>query len=194
MEKKEAIRIFETTGALQNGHFLLTSGLHSPQYFQCALVLQYPHYLEQFCYDIFDFYHDENDIDVIVAPAVGGIVVANTLARMFKSRAIFTEREQGKMLFRRGFKIESHEKVLLCEDVITTGGSVQEVLDLVENIGAYPVGIGAILDRSGGSCSFEIPFFATVQTKTVTYKPDKCPLCRQKIPLIKPGSRDLPQV
>ena len=191
MEKKAALRIFETTGALQNGHFLLTSGLHSPQYFQCALVLQYPQYLEQFCFDIFDFYREENDIDVIVAPAIGGIIVANALARMFKTRAIFAEREQGKMLLRRGFKIESNEKVLLCEDVITTGGSVKEVLTLVENSGAYPVGIGAIIDRSGGSCTFEIPFFATVQTKTVTYSPNKCPLCRQKIPLIKPGSRDV---
>ncbi len=189
MDKKEALRIFEVTGALQNGHFVLTSGLHSGQYFQCALVLQYPHYLEQFCREIVEFYHDEEDVDVVIAPAIGGIVVAQELARQIGARAIYTEREEGKMTLRRGFSIAPSEKVLICEDVITTGGSVQEVLELVEKIGAYPAGIGAIVDRSGGTAKFDVPLFSVVQVKAVTYKPERCPLCRQNMPLTKPGSR-----
>lgn len=190
MEKNEALQIFEETGALQNGHFLLTSGLHSPQYFQCAMVLQYPAYLQKFCYDIYEFYKEEEP-EVIIAPAVGGIVVAQELARQFNARAIFTERIEGKMTLRRGFAIEPRERVLICEDVITTGGSVREVLDLAEKANAYPVGIGVIVDRSDGKEIFEMPFFAAVQTRVVTYKPEKCPLCRQHLPLTKPGSRHL---
>lgn len=189
MDRKEAFRIFEETGALQNGHFLLSSGLHSPQYFQCALVLQYPHYLEKFCSEIREYYYEEEDIQLVIAPAIGGIMVAQELARQLGIRFIFAERENDKMTLRRGFHIEPHEKILIVEDVITTGSSVREVIDIVEKAKGYAVGVGAIVDRSESQIDFDMPFFATVQVKAVTYQPDRCPLCSQKIPLIKPGSR-----
>ncbi|MFZ0389401.1 MAG: orotate phosphoribosyltransferase [Calditrichia bacterium] len=189
MDKKEALRIFEETGALQNGHFLLTSGLHSPQYFQCALVLQYPQYLEKFCREIVEFFFEEENIDVVIAPAIGGIVVAQELARQLNTRAIFAERENGRMTLRRGFVIEEKENVLVCEDVITTGGSVREILQLVEDAGAYPVGVGTIINRGEDLEGFDVPVFAPVEVRAITYSPEKCPLCQQNIPLVKPGSR-----
>jgi orotate phosphoribosyltransferase len=189
MDRQEAYQIFESTGALQTGHFLLTSGLHSPQYFQCALVLQYPKYLELLCKDIIEFYYEEEEFDLVIAPAIGGLMVGQELARQLGVRFIFTEREKGKMILRRGFNIAPHEKILIAEDVITTGGSVKEVIEIVERVKGYPVGIGTIVDRSDGQVKFDIPLYASVQVKSVTYSADKCPLCMQKIPLVKPGSR-----
>ena len=191
MERKEIFRIFEDTGALQTGHFLLTSGLHSPQYFQCALVLQHQNFLEKLCLDIVEYYYEEEDIDVVIAPAIGGITVGQELARQLNVRFIFTERENGKMVLRRGFRLDQHEKILIAEDVITTGGSVKEVIDIVERVRGYPIGIGAIVDRSDGAVKFDMPLFSTIQVKAVTYEPERCPLCNQKIPLIKPGSRGI---
>jgi orotate phosphoribosyltransferase len=189
MDKKEALRIFEETGAMQSGHFLLSSGLHSPQYFQCALVLQHHNYLEMFCREIVEFYYEEEDIDVVISPAIGGIVVGQELARQLEVRSIFAERDNEKMALRRGFILKPHEKVLIAEDVITTGGSVKEVIQIVEDAKAYPVGVGAIVDRSDGTANFDMPLTSAVQIKAVTYEPNRCPLCMQKIPLIKPGSR-----
>ncbi|MCK4892643.1 MAG: orotate phosphoribosyltransferase [Calditrichia bacterium] len=191
MERKEIFRIFEDTGALQTGHFLLTSGLHSPQYFQCALVLQHQNFLEKLCLDIVEYYYEEEDIDVVIAPAIGGITVGQELARQLNVRFIFTERENGKMVLRRGFRLDQHKKVLIAEDVITTGGSVKEIIDIVESVRGYPIGIGAIVDRSEGVVKFDMPLFSTIQVKAVTYEPERCPLCNQKIPLIKPGSRGI---
>lgn len=191
MERKEIFRIFEDTGALQTGHFLLTSGLHSPQYFQCALVLQHQNFLEKLCLDIVEYYYEEEDIDVVIAPAIGGITVGQELARQLNVRFIFTERENGKMVLRRGFRLDQHKKVLIAEDVITTGGSVKEVIDIVESVRGYPIGIGAIVDRSEGVVKFDMPLFSTIQVKAVTYEPERCPLCNQNIPLIKPGSRGI---
>jgi len=190
VDRKEAQRIFEETGALQNGHFLLSSGLHSPAYFQCAMVLQYPKFREQFCREIVDFFTEEEEqIDVVIAPAIGGIVVAEEVGRQLGVRSIFSEREDGNMVLRRGFTIEPSENVLIVEDVITTGGSVKEVMALVEKLGGFIVGIGCVVDRSGGRVKFEVPLYAAHSAKEITYKPDKCPLCLQKIPLAKPGSR-----
>lgn len=190
MERKEIFRIFEDTGALQTGHFLLSSGLHSPQYFQLALVLQHSNYLEKFCSDIIEFYYEEEDIEAVIAPAIGGITVGQELARQLNVRFIYTEREQEKMVLRRGFRVEPHKKILIAEDVITTGGSVKEVIEIVERVRGYPIGIGAIVDRSDGAVKFDMPLFSTIQVKAVTYEPKRCPLCTQKIPLIKPGSRN----
>lgn len=190
MENREALRIFEKTGALQKGHFLLTSGLHSPTYFQCAMVLQYPEYLEQFCREIVEFFEEEEDeVDMVIAPAVGGIVVAQEVGRQLGVRSIFAERVDGKMTLRRGFSIEPHENALIVEDVITTGGSVREVLNLVDEAGGFVFGVGCIVDRSGEDLGLEVPLFAVHTTRVVTYKPEKCPLCMQKVPLTKPGSR-----
>ncbi len=192
MDKKEAERIFEATGALQKGHFLLTSGLHSSTYFQCALVLQYPEYLERFCREIVEFFTEEDEAyDVVIAPAVGGIVVAYEVGRQLGVRSIFAERESGKMTLRRGFQIAPGETVLVVEDVVTTGESVKEVIQLVEDRGGFVAGVGAVVDRSGGKVQLGIPLFATYTARAVTYKPEKCPLCMEKIPLVKPGSRGL---
>ena len=162
MERKEIFRIFEDTGALQTGHFLLTSGLHSPQYFQLALVLQHQNYLEKFCSDIIEFYYEEEDIEAVIAPAIGGITVGQELSRQLNVRFIYTEREQEKMLLRRGFRVEPHKKILIAEDVITTGGSVKEVIQIVERVRGYPIGIGAIVDRSDGAVKFDMPLFSTI--------------------------------
>lgn len=192
MDKKEAQHIFELTGALQNGHFQLSSGLHSPTYFQCALVLQYPEYLQRFCREIVEYYQEESDtIDVVIAPAVGGIVVAQEVGRQLNVRSIFTEREDGRMTLRRGFSLDAEETVLIVEDVITTGESVREVVHLVEEIGSFIVGVGCIVDRSGGKQLFDIPMYSVFSTKAVSYKPEQCPLCQQGIPLTSPGSRNL---
>jgi orotate phosphoribosyltransferase len=192
MENKEANRIFEVTGAIQKGHFQLTSGLHSPEYFQCAMVLQYPEYLEKFCREIVEFFQEEEeDVDVVIAPAVGGIVVAQEVGRQMGVRSIFAERVEGKMTLRRGFSIEPRENALVVEDVITTGGSVKEVLDLVDQAGGFVFGVGCVVDRSAGKSGIDVPVFAVHSAKVVTYTPIKCPLCMQNKPYIKPGSRSL---
>lgn len=192
MDSQEIVHILETTGALQDGHFELTSGLHSPTYFQCALMLQYPAHLERTCRDIVEFYSEESDsIDVVVAPAVGGIVVAQEVGRQLGARCMFAERVGEKMALRRGFHISPKENVLILEDVVTTGETVQELVKLTEAAGGFVVGIGCIVDRSGGSISLDVPLYAVHTTKVITYPPDNCPLCRQKVPMSKPGSRNL---
>ena len=190
MEREKALRIFRETGALLEGHFLLTSGLHSPAYFQCALVLQYPKYAELFCSEIASHFGDR-DVDLVVAPAIGGIVVSQEVARLLGVRGIWAEREDGVMTLRRGFQIQPGERVLVVEDVVTTGGSVKEVVDLVRKLGGNVVGVGAIVDRSGGRAAFDAEFFATFSMDVVTYQPDDCPLCEQGLPLVKPGSRKI---
>jgi len=190
MENQEALRIFEKTGALQKGHFELSSGLHSPEYFQCAMVLQYPEYLQRFAGEIVDFFSEEQeDIDMVIAPAVGGIVLAQEVGRQMGIRSIFTERVNGKMGLRRGFSVEPHENILVVEDVITTGGSVCEIIDLLEEMRGFVVGVGCILDRSAGKHKIEVPLFSVYTAKMVTYTPDRCPLCLQRKPVVKPGSR-----
>lgn len=188
MTSEQILKIFETTGALLNGHFLLSSGLHSPQYFQCAKVLQYPHYAEQLCSIIGNHFIDKN-VQVVIAPAIGGILVSYEVARQLSVRSIFAERENGTMILKRGFELGAGEKVLIVEDVITTGGSVKEVIDLVKNLSAEIVGIGCLVDRSGGKINLEFPIFSLIQLEIEAVSPQNCPLCKQKIPIVKPGSR-----
>ncbi len=188
MDKKQAMEIFEKTGALMEGHFRLTSGLHSPQYFQCAKVLQYPHYAEKFSREIIKNFTGEK-IECVISPAIGGIVVGTEVGRLIKCRSIFSERINNVMSLRRGFEIKNDEHVLVVEDVITTGSSVREVIDLVQSTGAKVVGVGAIVDRSGGKKLFDVPFYSVFHMDVVTYDPEDCPLCAKNIPAIKPGSR-----
>ncbi|MBN2356267.1 orotate phosphoribosyltransferase [candidate division KSB1 bacterium] len=188
MTREKAIEIFKQTGALLEGHFRLTSGLHSPQYFQCARVLQYPQHAEGFCRAIADHFRDAG-VEVVISPAIGGIVVGQEVARLLGCRAIFAERESNVMTLRRGFEITAGEKVLAVEDVVTTGGSIKEVIALAQQAGAQVVGAAFIVDRSAGRAQFSVPFFATLKMDVVTYQPDDCPLCRQGIPVVKPGSR-----
>ncbi|MDZ7260669.1 MAG: orotate phosphoribosyltransferase [candidate division KSB1 bacterium] len=193
MERDKVLNIFQETGALLRGHFLLTSGLHSPQYFQCARVLQFPRYTEQLCREIADHFRAQK-VEVVVAPAIGGIIVAQEVARLMDARAIFAEREHGVMTLRRGFELNKAEKTLVVEDVITTGGSTQEVINLVHQAGANLVGVGVLVDRSGGKVTFGVEKFSVLQLEVITYQPDACPLCAQALPLVKPGSRELPSI
>src|ERR1041385_2560026 len=187
MTKDEILSLFKKTDALLEGHFQLTSGLHSPAYFQCAKVLQYPKHAGGLCGEIVKNFRDRS-IDVVIAPAFGGIVVGQEVGRQLAVRTMFTERKEGVMHLRRGFEIGTHEKVLVCEDVITTGGSVNEVMSIVKNAGAEAVGVGAVVDRSGGKASFN-NLFAVITMDVVTYNPSECPMCKQGIPVDKPGSR-----
>jgi orotate phosphoribosyltransferase len=192
MTKDDILSLFQQTGALLEGHFQLTSGFHSPQYFQCARVLQYPKHAEALCRLIAQRF-DNNNIDAVIAPALGGIVVAQEVGRQLGVRTMFTERKANIMQLRRGFHIRSGERVLVCEDVVTTGGSVIEVIDIVKQSGGKVVGVGYIVDRSGGKVRFDVENggtqFAALHMSVLAYKPEECPLCAQGIPVLKPGSR-----
>jgi len=192
MTQEDILKIFEETGALLEGHFQLTSGLHSPQYFQCAKVLQYPKYTQLVCGEIAGHF-SRNSFDVVVSPALGGIVVGQEVGRQLGVRTIFAERKDGLMRLRRAFEVASGERVLVCEDVITTGGSVYEVIDMLKNAGGIIFGVGCIVDRSGGKARFSAAHekspFSVLQIDVISYDPRNCPLCRQGLELMQPGSR-----
>ncbi len=188
MKEREIMKIFHDCGALLEGHFLLTSGLHSNRYIQCAKVLQYPELATDLGADLAACFQDLQ-VDVVVGPALGGILVAQEVARWLKARALFTEREQGAMTLRRGFTVEQGERVLVVEDVVTTGSSTREVIQVVEGYGAEVVGIGALVDRHTGTLDFKVPFHALLRLEIATYSPESCPLCREGLSLVKPGSR-----
>ena len=188
MTTQNILEIFQKTNALLNGHFLLTSGRHSNQYFQCALVLQYPSYNEIICSKIAEHFKD-TEIDAVISPAIGGITVGQEVARLLGKKSIFAEREDKSLTLRRGFNIEEGKKYLVCEDVVTTGGSVFEVMEIVRNNGGIVAGVGYIVDRSNNKVQFGVSQFSTLQLEVVSYQPEECPLCRQNIPAIKPGSR-----
>jgi orotate phosphoribosyltransferase len=192
MNRDQVLSVFKESGALLEGHFQLTSGLHSSQYFQCAKVLQYPHYAKALCADIASRFNAAA-VDVVIAPALGGIVVGQEIGRQLNVRTMFTERKDGTMQLRRGFEVHRKERVLVCEDVVTTGGSVVEVLKIVAESGGVPVGVGCIVDRSNGRVKFDLPDggkqVSVLQMDVVTYKPDECPLCKKGLPVEKPGSR-----
>lgn len=187
MKKERILEIFRETGALLEGHFQLTSGLHSPSYFQCAKVLQYPSHTRDLC-EVIARRLGERKPDAVVSPALGGIVVGQEVGRQLDVRSMFTERKENRMQLRRGFSITPGERILVCEDVVTTGGSVGEVIEIVRGLGGEIAGVAAIVDRSGGK--LHIPeFFAALTMEVVTYLPDKCPLCQSRRPVEKPGSR-----
>jgi len=188
LPKDQVLDIFRETKALLEGHFLLTSGLHSPQYFQCARVLQYPKYLHLFAGEIAKHF-EYSDIEVVISPAIGGIVVGTEVGRVLRVRTMFGERKEGKMELRRGFELHPGERVLVVEDVVTTGGSVFEVAELVKRGDAKLAGVGYIVDRSNGRIKFDAKYFSVLQMDVVAYKPDECPLCKEGIPVVKPGSR-----
>ena len=180
--------ILQETGALLEGHFQLTSGLHSPRYLQCALILQHPQHAEWVGRQLAAHFAGEQ-IETVVAPAIGGIVVAHETARAIGCRALFTERETGAMTLRRGFSIEAGERVLVVEDVVTTGGSTRETIDAVARAGGQVIGAGSIVDRSGGAVDVGAPRAALLTLDVPAYDPEDCPLCRQGSVAVKPGSR-----
>ena len=190
MTNEEVLEIFKKTGAFLEGHFILTSGFHSPHYFQCAKVLQYPEYNTMFSKEIAVIFSDKK-IDVVVTPAVGGIVLGTEIGRQLNARTIFTERENGKMTLRRGFEINEGENVLVCEDVVTTGGSVFEILDIVKDKKANLIGIGFIIDRSNGKVNFGCSQHSLASIEVIKFPPENIPDWLAKIPVTKPGSRNL---
>ncbi len=193
LSHKEILNLFERSEALLQGHFILTSGKHSPNYFQCAKVLQYPEFLTLLCWDISDHFKTKG-IDVVISPAIGGVVVGTEVGRQLNVKTIFAERKEGQMMLRRGFELKKGEKVLVVEDVITTGGSVKEVIDIVKEHGAEVCGVACIVDRSNGKVKLAEDQHCLLPMEVVMHEPDSCPLCEEKKPLIKPGSRTSPVV
>ena len=180
--------IFKKSGAILEGHFLLTSGLHSPVYWEKFRVLRYPEYTEQLCRLISSHYSGQN-IDVVAGPTTGGIILAHEVARQLGVRSIFAEKEGAdSRAFKRGFGIEPGERVLIVDDILTTGKSIRQVLSLVEEQGGITIGIGVLVDRSEKGHDFGVPLFSCLRSITPTYKPQDCPLCAAAIPLVKPGS------
>lgn len=190
MTRDEAIEVFTESRALLTGHFRLTSGRHSGQYMQCAQVLQYPKYAARLCQDLAEKF-DGTKVDVVIGPAMGGIVVSYEVGRVLGVRSFFTEREQGAMALRRGFTISPGERVLVVEDVVTTGGSVREVIDVVREKGGEVVGVGVLVDRSNGKADFGVKTESVLQMEIESYEPENCPLCEMGLPLVKPGSRQV---
>ena len=188
--EKDLLEIFHRTGALLEGHFQLTSGLHSSQYLQCALVLQYPAYAEMAGRALAALFSDDR-IDAVVAPAIGGIIVAHETARALGVRALFTERESGVMTLRRGFRLNRGERILVVEDVVTTGGSTRETIDAVVEADGVVVGAGSLVDRSGGSVDVGVRRLSLLTLSVPAFEPASCPLCSGGTPAIKPGSRGL---
>ncbi len=180
--------IFEKSGAILRGHFLLTSGLHSPVYWEKFRVLRYPEYTEQLCRLISEHYK-EQDIDVVAGPTTGGIILAHEVARQLGVCSIFAEKEgEEKRAFRRGFGVEAGQRVLIVDDVLTTGKSVRQVLELVKEQGGKTIGIGVLVDRAEEAHDFGVPLFSCLRSVTPTYKAPECPLCAAGVPLVKPGS------
>ena len=184
-----AVNLMVRSGALMRGHFKLTSGLHSDEYCQCAKVLERPEMAEELGVMLADVYRDEA-VDVVVSPAIGGIVIGHEVARSLGVRALFTERSESGMEFRRGFRIEPGEKVLIIEDVVTTGGSVREVAKAVAAAGGETVGFGFVMDRSRQPLDLPAQTRALIEGREMqVYQPDGCPLCEAGVPVEKPGSR-----
>ena len=179
---------FRRVGGLLEGHFRLTSGLHSAGYLQCALVLQHPREAEA-CGAALAEQLRGLGAQVVLSPALGGIVIGQEVARALGVRAVFAERQDGRLVLRRGFTLEPGEKVLVVEDVVTTGGSTRETIDVARAAGAVVVGGAAIIDRSGGQQRLDVPFHALAEVSLPTYEPESCPLCLAGQPMVKPGSR-----
>jgi orotate phosphoribosyltransferase len=187
MTEAEVKEMFVAAGAIIEGHFLLTSGLHSPMYVEKFNVLQHPEYTEKLCRALADKFRDAK-IETVVGPMTGGILLAHETGKALGTRAIFTERENGHMTFKRGFSLKPGERVLIVEDIVTTGGSVKEVIDVVRAAGGVPVAVGMLVDRSGGKVDFgDVPYQALLHLDVITYPPDACPLCVNKIPMTKRG-------
>jgi orotate phosphoribosyltransferase len=188
MDAAEVIDRFRRSGALLAGHFRLTSGLHSSGYLQCALVLQYPREAEALGAALAERVR-AFDAQAVLSPALGGIVIGQEVGRALGIRAIFAERQDGKLRLRRGFSIAPDERVLVVEDVVTNGGSTRETIDVARAAGARVVGAAAIIDRSGGDQRLDVPFHALAVVSFPTHEPAECPLCLTGQPAVKPGSR-----
>jgi len=188
MSTPAMLDVFKSTGALLDGHFRLTSGRHSNAYFQCAKVLQHPEHLMAVCSKIAEHFAGSG-VETVISPAIGGIVVGTEVGRQLGVKTIFAERKDGVMSIRRGFTLEPDERVLVIEDVITTGGSVAEVIALIKSAGASLVGVGSVVDRSKGRVKLADNHFSVLSMEVISYTPEECPLCKEGLPIDAPGSR-----
>lgn len=184
----DVLSLFRQSGALHEGHFRLSSGLHSSGYLQCALVLQHPEHAEPIGGALADELRDLLPT-VVLSPALGGLIIGHEVARALGVRAIFAERQDGVLTLRRGFSLSAADRVVVIEDVVTTGGSTRETMVVARQAGATVVGAGSIIDRSGGNSSLDVPFRALVALGLPTYEAEACPLCAAGKPITKPGSR-----
>jgi orotate phosphoribosyltransferase len=191
LTQEAVLELFRATGAYLNGHFRLTSGLHSPEYLQCALVLADPRHAEQLGASLAEALRPiAGQVDVVVSPAMGGLIIGHEVARALGVRHIFTERDaERKMSLRRGFTVAAGQRAVVIEDVVTTGGSSVEVIALLRSMGAEAVAAGSIIDRSGGAADLGVPRRALATLKVVTWDPAACPKCAEGSPVVKPGSR-----
>jgi orotate phosphoribosyltransferase len=185
MTREAVLELFRTSGALLEGHFRLTSGLHSPGYMQCALVLQHPDHAESLGRAIGERARPLRPT-VVLSPALGGVVIGHEVARALRIRAIFAERQDGALTLRRGFTVDRDDRVLVVEDVLTTGGSTRETMGLAQSAGAHVIGAASVVDRSGGGVRFDVPFMALLDYALPTYQADVCPLCALGLPVVKP--------
>jgi len=188
MTEDKVLSLMTELGALHDGHFLLSSGLHSDTYFQCAKILQFPDLARELGAAMADFYSDTPH-DLVVSPAMGGILIGHEVARALGRRFVFSERKDGVMMIRRGFEIAAGEKVVIAEDVVTRGTSLLEVIKCVEQAGGVVTGLTSIIDRTGGDVGLPLPLQALARVKVETFEPDNCPLCAARVAVIKPGSR-----
>ena len=192
MTQERVMQIFKEAGVLLEGHFRLTSGRHSNCYLQCAKIFRNAKYSEELCGALAENYRGSG-VEIVIGPAMGAVQMAYEVSRALHCENFFTERgDDGKMALRRGFEVKPGQKVLVVEDVVTTGGSVREVMDIVRAAGGKTVGVGAIVDRTGGKIDFGVPFQAVVSLEVESWEPQDCPLCKAGAPApIKPGSRKI---
>ena len=190
MTRDELLDLFRRSGGLLEGHFRLTSGLHSSGYLQCALVLQHPAHAEALGRAIADRTRSLRPTAVL-SPALGGVVIGHEVGRALGVRALFAERQDGELTLRRGFVIAENDRIVVVEYVLTTGGSTRETMQVARASGGQVVGAASIVNRSGGRAEFDVPFASLLDIDLPTYEPDKCPLCAQGLPVVKPGSRPL---
>lgn len=193
LTKERVIQVLKEAGVLQEGHFLLTSGRHSNKYLQCAKIFRNTKYSEELCADLAEQFQDDN-VQLVVGPALGAVQMAYEVSRHLGCENFFTEREDGVMTLRRGFSIQPGQRVLVVEDVVTTGGSVREVIDIVKAAGGVVVGVGVVVDRTGGKIDFGVPVKSVISMDVQSWEADECPICKEgKLPLVKPGSRKQPK-
>ena len=190
MTRDDVLDLFRRSGALLEGHFRLTSGLHSPGYLQCALELSQPESAEALGRELAGRVKHVRPT-VVLSPAIGGIVIGQEVGRALGVRALFAERQDGQLTLRRGFTLSERDRVLVVEDVLTTGGSTRETMEVAKAAGAHVAGAASIVNRSGGAAKFDVPLESLLDYSLPTYEPDKCPLCAKGLPVVKPGSRQV---
>jgi len=190
MTRDDLLDLFRRCSALLEGHFRLSSGLHSPGYLQCALVLQHPAHAEALGRQIGERIAELRPT-TILSPALGGLIIGHEVARAVGARAIFAEREDGKLRLRRGFSLSEAERVVVVEDVLTTGGSTRETIQVATAAGAQVLAAASVVDRSGGKATLDVPLHSLLALSLPTYDPEQCPLCAQGLPIAKPGSRQI---